>query len=90
MPPIPTCQPDGPKIGALIKARGYNVPEFARKIGRPQSGNSLWNIISARRRCSIAQIRQIARGLRVKPGDISDWKGDDDIWDQPVKEIPAA
>jgi len=38
----------------------------------------------------VAYIRLIARGLRVKPGDISDWKNDDDIWDELAAEITAA
>ena len=34
--------------------------------------------------------RNIRYALRVKPGDISDWKNDDDIWDELAAEIAAA
>ena len=79
MPVIPTCQPDGPKIRGLIRERGYSVSGFARKIGRPQSARSMRNICTGRTRISVEFLRQVARGLGVRPGEISDWKGDDNV-----------
>ena len=82
MPLVPTTMPDRPKIKALIWERGYTISEFARKIGRKP--HSVWAITGASPRpTSITFIRQIARGLNVKPSDISDWDGDDDIESEP-------
>jgi len=82
------CQPDGPEILRLIREqRGYTVAEFARLIGRRHE-RTIWNAIAGKP-IGVAFIRPIARGLRVKPGDISDWKGDDDIWDVSEMKIPA-
>ena len=50
-------------------------------IGR-RHVRTIWNAIGDRP-AGIDLIRPIARGLRVKPGEISDWTGDDDIWDEP-------
>jgi transcriptional regulator with XRE-family HTH domain len=90
MPNIPICHPDGPRIRQLIRARGYTQAGFARKIGRPTASASMWNICSgATKRVSLDLIRQIATGLRVRPGDISDWTGDDEGWEGPVTRVPA-
>jgi hypothetical protein len=82
MPSIPMCQPDGPRIRELLEVRGYSVAEFARMIGRRHE-RTIWNAIAGKP-IGVRYIRQIARGLRVKPSDISDWAGDDDIWDEAV------
>jgi transcriptional regulator with XRE-family HTH domain len=82
------CQPDGTKIRELIAARGYSVAEFGRKIGRP-SVRSLWRVIGGEP-IGITYIRQIARGLRVKPGEISDWTGDDEDVSEPEPKVTAA
>ena len=92
MSKIPGCQPDGPAIRALIWDRGVSVPEFARSIGRKKT--TIWGILANGDRASITSIRQIAAGLRVKPGAISDWKGDDATWkgddsESGTEQIPA-
>ncbi len=87
MAKVPGCQPDGPAIRKLIWDRGVSVPEFARGIGR--NSRTIWGILANGDRASITSIRQIARGLRVKPGDISDWKGDDATWDEDDTESDA-
>ena len=88
MPPLPTAQPDGPKIHRLIKERGYSVTDFARRIGRhPQS---IW-VITGRADRPVAStrfIRQIARELGVKPSDISDMA--DDIESDPEPKALAS
>jgi transcriptional regulator with XRE-family HTH domain len=88
MPPVPTALPDTEKIRALIWERGYSQAEFARRIGRP--ARSLYSVINDKpfRPTSIAFIRQIARGLGVKPSVISDWTGDD-IESGAETKIPA-
>jgi hypothetical protein len=68
--------PDSAKIRALIWERGHSIAGFARMIGRPP--RSMWNLLYGPRPASVAFIRQIARGLGVKVGDISDWAGVDD------------
>jgi hypothetical protein len=83
------CQPDGPKIRALIYERGYSVAGFARKIGRRKSERNIRYALAGKA-VGVDLIRPIALGLRVKPGDISDWKNDDDIWDEMAAEITAA
>jgi hypothetical protein len=85
----PMCQPDGPLIKDLIRQRGYSVAGFARHIGRKRSERNLRNALAGKR-VGIDLIRPVARGLRVKPGDISDWKGDDEFWDEAEMSIPAA
>lgn len=80
------CQPDGPKIRDLIGQRGYSVAGFARHIGRKRSERNLRNALAGKR-VGIDLIRPVARGLRVKPGDISDWKGDDEFWDELVTKV---
>jgi hypothetical protein len=81
MAKIPSCQPDGPKLRALIFKTGRSVPEFARSVGR--NPRSVWGILSRGDRASITFMRPIARGLGVKVSDISDWTGDDDIAPEP-------
>ncbi len=88
MPVKPMCQPDGPVIRELIRKRGYTMSGFARKIGRPQSAATMWNICGGHTAVSVEFIRQIARGLRVKVSAISDWDGDDIESDAETK-IPA-
>ena len=76
MPPVPIAQPDGPEIRRLIRARGYSVTDFARRLGRhPQS---IWVITGRADRpaASTRFIRQLARELGVKPSDISDMPDD--------------
>jgi transcriptional regulator with XRE-family HTH domain len=83
------CQPDGPEILRLIREqRGYTVAEFARLIGRRHE-RTIWNAIASKP-IGVAFIRPIARGLHVKPSDISDWTGDDEFWDAPVAKDTAA
>ena len=61
MPPRPTCKPDGKEIRALIRERGYSVPAFARKIGRPGSAGYINNINSGLvDRVSVDYLRMIA------------------------------
>ncbi len=95
MPSIPMCQPDGPLIRELIEKRGYTVSGFtrmmrrslaAREVGQPPSVRSVWRAIAGTP-IRIEYIRPVAVGLRVKPGVISDWKGDDDIWDELVTKV---
>jgi hypothetical protein len=89
MPPVPTAQPDGIKIHALIKARDsetYAVERFGRRIGRhPQS---IWNLIQGRTAGTLF-LRQVARELGVRPCDISDMP-DDGIESEPETKVPAA
>ena len=87
MPRVPGCQPDGPKIRQLIWERGVNVRQFARSIDR--NWNTIWCICANGDRASIESIRGIAAGLGVKPGDISDYKGDDDIVSDAETRISA-
>jgi hypothetical protein len=82
----PMCQPDGPKIRELIRERGDSVAGFARHIGRRRSERNLRNALAGKR-VGIDLIRPVAAGLRVKPGDISDWKGDDEFWDELVTKV---
>ena len=87
---IPTAMPDSAKIRALIWERGYSQAEFARKIGRP--ARTLYAILNDKppRAASVTLMRQIARGLRVKVSDISNWTGDDDLYDTETEtKIPA-
>jgi hypothetical protein len=88
MPPVPTAQPDGAKIRALIKARDsepWAVERFGRRIGRhPQS---IWNLIQGRT-AGTAFLRQVARELGVRPGDISDMPDED--MSEPEPKVPAA
>ena len=88
MPPVPTAQPDGEKIHALIKQRDngtYAVERFARGIGRHP--HSVWNLIQGRTG-GTAFLRQVARELRVRPSEISDMP--DDIESEPEPKVPAA
>jgi hypothetical protein len=85
----PMCQPDGPLIRDLIAQRGYTVAGFARKIGRRKSERNIWNAIAGKP-VGVDLIRPVARGLRVKPGQISDWTNDDEFWDEPEMKVPAA
>ena len=88
MPRVPGCQPDGPKIRQLIWERGVNVRQFARSIDR--NWNTIWCICANGDRASIESIRGIAAGLGVKPGDISDYKGDDATWSEPEPKALAS
>jgi hypothetical protein len=88
MPPVQTAKPDGAKIKELMKARGYSgVTHFAHAIGRPRQ--SIWNIVGYEPQTSLWFLRQIARGLRVRVSDISDWTGDDDTGSDAETKIPA-
>jgi hypothetical protein len=95
MPIKPMCQPDGPVIRELIYKRGYTMAGFARKIGRPQSVDTMRNICMAKPPpVSVEFIRQIAKGLStprrpVKPSDVSDWTGDDDLYEDAETKVPA-
>jgi hypothetical protein len=88
--------PDKVQIRALIWERGYTIAAFARKIGRPRE--TLWAITGRKnpRPVGVDLIRQIANGLSrpgrvVKPSDISDWTGDDDLYEtEPEPKVPAA
>jgi hypothetical protein len=88
MPPVPTAQPDGAKIRALIKQRDsgpYAVERFGRRIGRhPQS---IWNLIQGRNAGTLF-LRQVARELDVRPSVISDMP-DEDV-SEPETKVPAA
>lgn len=90
MPTGPMCKPQGQVIRELIEKRGYSVAGFTRLMrrsptiraaGQPPSVRSVWRAIAGEP-IRIEHIRPIARGLRVKPSVISDWAGDDDIWDE--------
>ena len=89
------CQPDGPVIKALIYRRGYTMAGFARKINRPQSVDTMRNMCLAKAPpASVEFIRMIAKGLStprrpVKPSDISDWDGDDDLYDEEPKALAS-
>ena len=87
MPAIPTATPHPEKIRALIWERGYSQADFARKIGRPP--RTIYSVLSGTVPASIPLIRQIARGLKVKPSDISTWTGDDDTESDAETKIPA-
>ena len=91
------CQPDGPVIRELIERRGHSVEGFVRMMRRTPgvrsaglvpSSRTLWRACGGRE-VRIEYIRTIARGLRVRPGAISDWTGDDDIWDEPEMKASA-
>ena len=98
MPSPPMCQPDGPAIRELIRKRGYSVAGFRRMIsrspatlavGRPPSTRSIWRAISGEP-ARTESIHVIACGLRVKPSDISDWTGDDDLYESDAEtKVPA-
>lgn len=92
------CQPDGPALRELIEKRGHTVASFHRMMrrtpacrhaGRVPSVRSLWRAIAGHP-IGIEYIRPVARGLRVRPSVISDWAGDDDIWDEPEMKATAA
>jgi DNA-binding Xre family transcriptional regulator len=89
MPDIPSAVPDKAKIRALIRRRGDSITDFAREIGIPR--DKIWDITSrgTPRPVAVRTLKPIARGLRVRLSDISDWDGDDDIWDDPEMKIPA-
>ena len=95
MSSVPTAQPDVRKIRALIWERGHTQADFARKIGRP--ARTLYSLLNDKppRAATVTLIRQIARGLStpkrpVKPSDISDWTGDDDLYEDDAEtKIPA-
>lgn len=89
MAPVPAAQPDVAKIRELIWARGHSQAAFARMIGRPP--RSLYSILNDKPppKASVTFLRQIARGLSVKPGDISDWTGDDGIEPEPETALSA-
>ena len=77
MPAVPTAQPDSAKIKALIWQRGHTQADFARMIGRPP--RTIYALLNDKppRPFGVVLIRQVARGLRVKVSDISDWTADD-------------
>lgn len=77
MPDIPSAVPDKVKIRALIYRRGDTITDFAREIGIPR--DKIWDITSraAPRPVGIRTLRPIARALRVRLSDISDWDGDE-------------
>jgi transcriptional regulator with XRE-family HTH domain len=77
MPDIPSAVPDKAKIRALIHRRGDTISDFAREIGVHR--DKIWDITSRTtpRPVAIRTLKPIARGLRVKLSDISDWDGDD-------------
>ncbi len=92
------CQPYGPALRNLIRERGYSVAGFSRFMRRTPSvhlggpvpaGRTLWRAIDGNP-ITIDLIRPVARGLRVKPSVISDWTGDDDIWDVPETKALAS
>jgi DNA-binding Xre family transcriptional regulator len=89
MPDIPSAVPDKAKIRALIYRRGDSITDFAREIGIPR--DKIWDITSrgTPRPVAVRTLKPIARGLRVRLSDISDWAGDDDTWDAETK-VPAA
>jgi hypothetical protein len=83
------CQPHGPLLRELIRERGYSVAGFARFMRRTKSVHldgpvpgprTLWRAIDGNR-ITVEFIRPVARGLRVKPSVISDWTGDDDLYE---------
>jgi hypothetical protein len=89
MPDIPSAVPDKAKIRALIHRRGDTITEFAREIGIPR--DKIWDITSRAtpRPVAVRTLRPIARGLRVRLSDISDWDGDDDLHEDAETKIPA-
>jgi DNA-binding Xre family transcriptional regulator len=89
MPDIPSAVPDKVKIRALIRRRGDTITDFAREIGIPR--DKIWDITSrgTPRPVAVRTLRPIARGLRVRLSDISDWTGDDDLYETDAK-VPAA
>jgi hypothetical protein len=89
MPDIPSAVPDKVKIRALIRRRGDTITDFAREIGIPR--DKIWDITSrgTPRPVAVRTLRPIARGLRVRLRDISDWTGDEDV-SEPEPKVPAA
>jgi len=73
MPIMQTVEPDGQKIRQLIGERGDTLAGFARSM-RSVSARTIYGIIYTNRPTSIPMIREIARGLKVRPQDISDYK----------------
>ena len=95
MPDIPTALPDKVRIRALIRERGYRITDLARKIGCPPS--SIYDLTGRNTPLprSVALLSQVARILStpaktVRVSDISDWTGDDDVWDELITKVPAA
>lgn len=89
MPDIPSAVPDKVKIRALIRRRGDSITDFALAVGVPR--DRIWDITGRAepRPVAVRVLRPIARGLRVKISDISDWDGDeDDTW-RGAEKIPA-
>lgn len=89
---LPSAKPDAAKIRQLIWDRGYGQAEFARMIGR--SPAMMRRALDVDGVVEVRFIRQLARGLStsrevIKPSDISDWTGDDWMYDDPPAQIPA-
>jgi hypothetical protein len=95
MPDTPTALPDKAKIRALIRERGYEIGDLARKMGRPPA--TLYAITGRRKPkpTGIKILRPLAEALStaarpVRVSDISDWTGDDDTESEPEPKVPAA
>jgi len=69
---MPVVTPDGPEIERLLRDQGYTVYGFPNVV-RFGSRRHLYGICRDNRRCSIPQILEIARVLKVAPEDISDY-----------------
>jgi transcriptional regulator with XRE-family HTH domain len=89
MPDIPSAVPDKVKIRALIRRRGDSISDFAREIGVHR--DRIWDITSrgTPRPVAIRTLRPIARGLRVRLSDISDWTGDEDVSEPEPKALAS-
>lgn len=81
MPDTPTALPYKAKVRALIRERGYQIDDFARKMGCPPS--RLYAITGRRskpRRIGVKILAEVAAALStpaetVRVSDISDWTG---------------
>jgi transcriptional regulator with XRE-family HTH domain len=95
MPDIPTALPDGPRIRALIRERGYSIKGVARKIGCKPS--SIYGITGRKVQLprGVEFLGQLAHVLStpartVRVSDISDWAGDDDTGSEPEPKARVA
>lgn len=84
---VPVCQPDGPKIRALIWDAGFSVAGYARSVGR--NPGSLAGIVYKRHRASIEFMRPVARGLGVRLCDISNWTGPEESQPETAGRLSA-
>ncbi len=89
MPQIPALNPDGEKIAALIKKRGYrSVRAFALTRKRPRT---LLNVVYTNQRASVEYMRRLARVLGTTVDQITLTEAGGDGEQEPERaQRPAA